>query len=60
MKQSALDQSVARATGETVDCIRRRGFTLLRPPARRHRKRPRQSEAGQQLLPHTDAVSRTA
>jgi hypothetical protein len=34
VKQSTLERSVARATGETVDCIRNMGFSLLRLPDR--------------------------
>lgn len=33
MRQSVLDRSVARATGESVSMIRRMGFTLVCPPA---------------------------
>jgi hypothetical protein len=33
MRQTDIDRAVARATGETVDTIRRLGFTLM-PPTR--------------------------
>ena len=33
MTQSSLERSVARATGESVERIRRMGFSLLSPPA---------------------------
>jgi len=32
MTQSSLERSVARATGESVERIRRMGFSLLSPP----------------------------
>ena len=33
MNQAHLNRSVARATGESVRCIRNMGFTLIVPPA---------------------------
>ena len=32
MKQSDLDREIARATDETVECISRRGFSLIVMP----------------------------
>ena len=32
MRQSDLDRAVARATGESVNLIQARGFSLLAPP----------------------------
>lgn len=34
MKQSALERSIAQATGETVTRIRNMGFSLMRMPER--------------------------
>ena len=34
MRQSDLDRAVARRTGESVNYIRQRGFTILPCPAR--------------------------
>jgi hypothetical protein len=40
MTESALNRAVARATGETVRCVRNMGFTLHVVPTRRRRPRP--------------------
>ncbi len=44
MKQSVLDRSVARATGESLGRIRRMGFVLLLP---------RSPQAGKKRCPHS-------
>ncbi len=44
MNQSALIQSVARATGESASRIRRMGFTLLVPPVKSARRQGRHSQ----------------
>jgi hypothetical protein len=31
MSQASLDREVARATGESLDVIRRRGFSIVQP-----------------------------
>lgn len=46
MTQSQIDRAVARATGEPVGVIQRRGFSLHGlpvPPRRRRRRRPHRS-----------------
>ena len=52
MTESALNRAVARATGETVRCVRHMGFTLHIVPARRRRPRPWQ-DAQTQAKPGT-------
>jgi hypothetical protein len=57
MTQSQIDRAVARATGESVGLIQRRGFSLhFQPvPLRRHRRRrPRRSPTS--LTKHDQAV----
>jgi hypothetical protein len=57
MTQSQIDRAVARATGESVGLIQRRGFSLhnLPVPLRRYRRRrPRRSPAS--LSKHGQAV----
>jgi hypothetical protein len=41
MKQADLNRAVARATGETVDCIARMGFSLIVAPTPRPTRLPR-------------------
>lgn len=46
MTQSQIDRAVARATGESVGLIQRRGFSLHSLPVplrRQRRRRPRRS-----------------
>lgn len=46
MTQSQIDRAVARATGESVGIIQRRGFSLHSVPIplrRQRRRRPRRS-----------------
>jgi hypothetical protein len=57
MTQSQIDRAVARATGESVDLIQRRGFSLhcLPIPQRRQRRR-RQRRSPAPLPKHGQAV----
>lgn len=41
MTQHQLDRAVARATGETVETIQRRGFRFVPMPRRNRHWRPR-------------------
>lgn len=46
MTQHQLDRAVARATGETVETIQRRGFSLVSPARPQQRScRPRRRPA---------------
>ena len=40
MNQSQLDRAVARATGESLDTISRRGFSIADPEAVRYEPEP--------------------
>lgn len=57
MTQSQIDRAVARATGESVGLIQRRGFSLqnLPVPLRRHRRR-RQRRSPASLSKHGQAA----
>lgn len=58
MTQSQIDRAVARATGESVDLIQRRGFSLqsLPIPQRRQRRR-RQRRSPAPLPKHVQACA---
>jgi hypothetical protein len=57
MTQSQIDRAVARATGESVGLIQRRGFSLQNVPVplrRYRRRRPRRSSVS--LSKHGEAA----
>ena len=45
MTQLQLDRAVARATGETVETIQKRGFSFQPMPQRKRNWRPRRRQA---------------
>lgn len=56
MTQSQIDRAVARATGESVELIQRRGFSLHSMPVplrRLRRRRPRRSPVPLSKQGHT-------
>ena len=57
MTQSNLERSVARATGESLERIRRMGFSLVTPPAISRSNRQRTHIEGHVSRPHSAATT---
>ena len=57
MTQSEIDRAVARRTGESTARIRRMGFVLLTPPARRRGQSARSLGRRPQAAPRAVPVS---